>query len=280
MNIYGVKNLKPKKEKKKKKKKKRKKKKKATEEENPFLSNVNTDVKNDDENDETKSKKPKAYYHRLDNNYSYSTNYLRSTTAAWNSFNESRSGNIQDNEIAYEAYIPRAVSRVVNSCYGFTPRKNRMKFKILDSKKHPEYKKYQNAMKALKVIFGKMSYNRDLEEIKKDVAPIISYFEGITKKYRQDKKHPRRLRSSAYYNLAQIYYCLDMPEKTIEVGQAMIKMKYKEKSGKKFIKKAKALRELLDFHHTESRHIVNKKADSEEDGNSEEIEETDETDEE
>ena len=268
MSIYGEKKPyvkkkknKGKKKKKSKKKKKKKVKKEKVEEDNPFLSGVDTENMPEDEDGVDKqSDKPRAYIFDLSNSYSKNTSYYSSSKRAWDAYYGSQR-NSSGNTGNFESYVPKAATSKANGVYGYGPKKYRIKFKILDSKKHPEYKKYQNAMKALKVILAKTAYNRDLEEVKEDCKPIIAYLEGITKKYTQDKKHPKRIRSSAYYNLAQLYYVLDMLDKSREVGNSMIKMEYKEKDGKKFIEKAEELKHKLAFHKMVTRHLIPEEGD-------------------
>ncbi|MBK8634934.1 MAG: hypothetical protein IPN72_15740 [Saprospiraceae bacterium] len=153
--------------------------------------------------------------------------------------------------------IESRVNNHLNELYGFKPMRKNARFKKLDSKDHPEYKNYNNAMQAVKVIFGKMRYNQAIDDITQDLQPIIAYFDGIANKLaRSQDKNDKKLRAATYYNLAQIYYYLDQHDKVIEIGEQIIDSKHDEGDGKDFIKNANKIMDQLYFLNMKNRHIV------------------------
>jgi hypothetical protein len=241
--------------------KKDKKKDKAAVEEasNPFLKNV--DTKNvGDEHDDMASSKTMAYRYSLDNSYTYETSETNSASLAFREYNANSSNMLNSHENSYRNDYPKWVSAHLNKQYGYKPYKYNVKFKRLDSDKHPEFIMFDNATKALKAIFSKMRYNKSEKEVEEDLAPIINYFEGISSTYTKDDKHEKRLRGAAYYNLARIYQYLDKHDKVIEIGNAIIASEFDEDDGEIFIKESQELKRKLAFHQMKSRHIVPRNA--------------------
>lgn len=234
---------------------KRKEKRNVEVESNPFLKNV--DTKNiGDELDDLASTKAMAYRYSLDHSYTYETSETTSASLAFREYNANSGNQIYDQENSYRNDYPKWVSTYLNNQYGYKPYKYYVKFKRLDSDKHPEFSMFDNATKAFKAIFSKMRYNKSEKEVERDLGPIIDYFEGLTVNYTGDDKNEKRLRAAAYYNLARIYQYLDKHDKVIEIGNAIIDSGYDEDDGEDFIKESEELKRKLTFHIMRSRHIV------------------------
>ncbi|MBP7643590.1 MAG: hypothetical protein KA767_09630 [Saprospiraceae bacterium] len=228
------------------------------EEENPFLKSVSTTVSEVEEvtklNDSGKSF---AYNIDLSKNYVYSTDEFTTAIAANKEFNLNAEAKLIAHGNTFLQDVLNDVNHKLNYYYGFKPVRIKDKFKILDSKDHPENKNFNNAMQAVEVIFGKMRYNQSIDVIAKDIEPIIAYFDGITKKLQKSEdKHEKKLRAACYYNLGQIYYYLDQQDKVIEIGNKIIESKHDEDDGEDFIKKANKILDHLSFLNMKSRHIV------------------------
>lgn len=58
-----------------------------------------------------------------------------------------------------------------------------------------------------------MKYDEPTDEIAKEVEPIIAYFNDVVPRFEGNKRKLRKVRYASYYNIAKIYYYLDMPEK-------------------------------------------------------------------
>lgn len=263
MKVYGEKDSyresKYQKEKAAKAKEKEKKKKDIEEkkEENPFLKNVDKNVSGELNSDvEVNINKRLAYNFSLNQDYNHSTSSYTSSNIAYKEFNERSHDYFQSDIDAYRNSVKSLASGMLNGVYGYRPVKNYVTFKRLDSEKHPEYKTFDNAMKAMQVIFGKMRYNLPKDEVENDLKPIIEYFSDLARKPINEKeKSEKKLRYAAYYNLAQIYLYLDRFADVNDIADLIIKSEYKEKTGERFKESANDLQEELIFHKMTSRHL-------------------------
>ena len=226
---------------------------------NPFLKNVDTTSAADDTDVEGSSVKTRAYVIDISQNYEFSTKEYTSSRDAnteWNNASESHYSNSWN---AYKDDIVKQASSRLNSMYAYRPVKERLRFKRLDSDKHPEFSTFDNATKAMEVILTKTRYNQNIDQIEKDLEPILDYFNKLATKLELSKeKADKRLRGAAWYNLAQAYYCLDQHDKAIEIGNKIIASEYEENTGKRFIKNSEEMKKKLAFHKMSSRHIVPK----------------------
>jgi hypothetical protein len=228
---------------------------KEKKESNPFLSNVNTNQAPEVEVD-SKTNKELAYKESLSQSYNYSTSKSTSQYSAsreWetNSYNE-----YTNHKNSYQQYVVRQVNNRLQEYYGYQPYQHWVKFKELDSEKHPEYTMYSNATSALKTIFAKMRYNKPVEEIEQDLLPIIKYFDDIVSKYSKDEKHEKRLRAATLFNLGVIFIFLDRHDRAIEIGNKMIELDLETDDAQDIIDGATNVKKQLAFHHMTSRHIV------------------------
>ena len=55
------------------------------------------------------------------------------------------------------------------------PTSERGRNQATDSEDHPEFNMFDNATKAMKVILAKMRYNQSIDQINKDLEPIIGF---------------------------------------------------------------------------------------------------------
>lgn len=149
----------------------------------------------------------------------------------------------------------RSVNYSANSYYGYVPTKTREHLWILDSKKHPEYEVQQEAIKAVKELMQSMSATESLETLAQNLQPVMDYFQTLKTKYAGDDKQNRKMRYSAYYNLAALNYLLDRPAKTMEEADGLIKNEYDTSDGKKYVELAEELKKDLDKHKMDARHM-------------------------
>jgi hypothetical protein len=226
-------------------------------EENPFLKNVDKNVSGELNSDvEVNINKRLAYNFSLNQEYTHSTSSYTSSNTAYKEFNDRSHDYFQSDIDAYRNSVKRLASGILNDAYGYRPVRNYVTFKKLDSEKHPEYKTFDNAMKAMQVIFGKMRYNLPKDEVENDLKPIIEYFSDLARKPINEKeKSEKKLRYAAFYNLAQIYMYLDRFAQVNDIADLIIKSEYKGKTGERFKESANNLQEELIFHKMTSRHL-------------------------
>lgn len=222
---------------------------------NPFLQNV--DIDNSDEVFDNLAKN-----HDLSQTYRYQTQEYQTIKEASDEYKRNNAREYADQLEEFTSTLASRTTYELNRFYGYNRKRDWAKFKRLDSKKHPEYEMYDNAVKALKEIFSQKRFNKSHDNIKNAVAPITEYFESILTNYGSNDKHQKRLKAASMYNLAQIYYYLDEPDKVIAIGKQYLNWGHDKKDGERFIKKAKSLKEKLAFHEMPGRYFeTNENAD-------------------
>lgn len=141
----------------------------------------------------------------------------------------------------------------INGRYGFPEFATSELVWILDAK-NDEGKTQTEAIEAVKEIFKGMKADEPTTQIEANLKPLIDYFESLKTKYATDDKPGRKMRYSAYFNLAKIYLYLDQPDKTIKEGEALIANDYDPKDGKRLIEEANRVKELFAKTGFSSRH--------------------------
>jgi hypothetical protein len=131
-------------------------------------------------------------------------------------------------------------SNNINYTYGFRPKKDNEILWILDAK-NEEGKTQSEAIQAVKSLFANMKADEPIDELKSNMQPLIEYFDSLKTKYTEDNKPSRKMRYSAYYNLAVIYLMLDEPEKSIAESEKLIANDYDKSDGKGLIERANKL---------------------------------------
>ncbi len=156
----------------------------------------------------------------------------------------------------YPEQLVRYANSDLNTCYGYQKSTQAFKMRVLDSKKHPENEMYGNATTALQKLMEAKKWNESTDKLKTDLEPMIAYFEGVAKKYSSDDKHEKRLKSASLFNLGQIYYFLDMPDKVKEIGDSYIRWGEDVKDGEDFVEMAESLKKQLEFHNMSGRYFT------------------------
>jgi len=187
---------------------------------------------------------------------------LTHTTAEFSSAAEA-SRYIQENQSAIRdklvtQYVNESigyVNMVVDNKYGYAPTQTREFLWILDSKRHPEYEAQQEAIKAVKQLMQGMSATQPLDDLRPRFQPVLDYFNELKTKYTSDDKADKKIRYSAFFNLATLYYFLDEPDKAVEAANNLVKNDYDTKDGEKLAKQAEELKAALARHKTATRHL-------------------------
>lgn len=128
----------------------------------------------------------------------------------------------------------------INYTYGFKPKSDKEILWILDAK-NEEGKTQSEAIEAVKSLFATMKADESIDVLKSNMEPLIAYFDSLKTKYSEDNKPSRKMRYSAYYNLAVIYLMLDEPEKSIAESEKLIANDYDKSDGKALIERANKL---------------------------------------
>ena len=196
----------------------------------------------------------------FDKNFGTATNYESKEFSSYYKAESHYKNNKYDirNEYAssHKSNIKNNIRSYLNKRYGYVPYTTTREYVwILGSKKHPEYQKHHEAHEKLKSAFEKMKYDEPVDEIKKEVEPVIEYFNSIIPNYEGTKRKMRKVKYASYYNIANIYYYLDMPEKVKEYAQKLIDNDYDKKDGKNLIHYADELIKSLEINKTKTRHM-------------------------
>lgn len=160
----------------------------------------------------------------------------------------------QQNLVAFIGGFRNGVNQELAARYGFNAIKGSDILWILDSKKHPEYATQQEAINAVKVLMATMSAHASIDDLSKNMQPLLDYFASLKTKYTSDEKADKKMRYSAYYNLAKIYQYLDQHDKAIEQANELIKNDFDPKDGEALIKVSEGLKARLANQKMTTRH--------------------------
>ncbi|MGZ9677130.1 hypothetical protein [Flavobacterium sp. GNP001] len=178
---------------------------------------------------------------------------FQDAAAAMKSFNLNRNG-VHDNALRdYVDGTMKKFSASINYSYGFKPINTNQILWILDAK-NEEGATQIEAIQAVRSLFKTMKADRPIDDIKSSMQPLIEYFDSLKTKYADDSKPARKMRYSAYYNLAVIYLLTDEPEKTIVEAEKLILNDYDKGDGKELINRANRLIEDFKIANTRTTH--------------------------
>lgn len=152
--------------------------------------------------------------------------------------------------------VVNTLNNELNDEFGYPVKTGVDKLWILANKKHPEQMAEYNAYLTVKNAFDKMNFAEPTADIANEVKESIAYFESLPTKYSEDEKAHRKIRYSAYFNLAKIYYLLDNPTKSIEYCQKLIANDYDKSDGETMLKANNELLTLFKANQLNNRHFA------------------------
>lgn len=130
--------------------------------------------------------------------------------------------------------VMRNLSDRITNLYGYGEAQVTDQMWILDSKKHPEYRAHRAAFQQITEAIFTLTADKPIDGLRERMKPVITYFEGIKKKYNSNSKADRKLRYASYYNLAVIYYYLDDPDAMLREAMGLVMNDYDTNDGKNF----------------------------------------------
>lgn len=151
--------------------------------------------------------------------------------------------------------VVNRLNRELNEEFGYPVKSGVDKLWILANKKHPEQLAEYNAYLTVKNAFDKMQFSEPITGFEGEIKEAISYFESLPKKYPEDEKAHRKIRYSAYFNLAKIYSLLDNPAKSNEYCQKLIDNDYDKQDGVSMMKDNNETLTLFKANQLTSRHF-------------------------
>jgi hypothetical protein len=155
-------------------------------------------------------------------------------------------------------YLNEVVNRLnneLNEEFGYQVKTGKDQLWILANKKHPEQEAEYNAYLQVKAVFDKMNFAEPVEGYEKELEGTINYFKSLSNKYTSDSKGDRKIRYSAYYNLAKIYAYLDQPAKSNDWANLLITNDYDSGDGKSMIKENDNNIALFNVNQLKTRHF-------------------------
>lgn len=155
-------------------------------------------------------------------------------------------------------YLNEVVNKLnleLNDLFGYPVKSGKDQFWILANKKHPEQAAEYNAYLQAKAVFDKMNFAEPFDNYEKELEEPINYFKSLSNKYTTDSKADRKIRYSAYYNLAKIYSYLDQPAKSNEWANILITNDYDTSDGKSMIKENDNNIALFNVNQLKTRHF-------------------------
>ncbi|HRN34252.1 MAG TPA: hypothetical protein PLC76_01510 [Saprospiraceae bacterium] len=152
-------------------------------------------------------------------------------------------------------FLVRVVNAQLNNDFGYEIINKNEVLWILNSKKHPDYEGSKNAYATVKSAFDKMAYDKPTDQLRAELEPAIKYFKEMPDRYSGTDKKERKMKYSAYFNLAYIYYFLDDPEQAIMWADKLIANDYDPKDGAKIKEDAQKLGPVMKANMTNSRHM-------------------------
>jgi len=181
---------------------------------------------------------------------------FRTYSAARDYYNNNRYTVRNQYSSEHKKSILSRVNFAFNKTYGYvTATNNNEHFWILANKRHPEFPKHQEAYESMKAAFDNMKSDVSVEQLKTDLQPSIDYFNNLIPNYPGTKKKARKVKYASYYNIAKMYYFLDMPEKAKEYAQKLIENDYDKGDGKSLNRMSDELLEKFAANKTTSRHF-------------------------
>jgi hypothetical protein len=125
----------------------------------------------------------------------------------------------------------------------------------MKSEKHPDYKKWNDAVTATGMLFKVFKYNKSIDANQSKFDPIIKYFSAKVDGIDDKDKKGKKMKKAAFNNLTNLLFYLDRYEAVITVCKNNLESKILDKSAKRMMEKAERQVALLAFHKVESCHL-------------------------
>lgn len=145
----------------------------------------------------------------------------------------------------------------INSLYGYRVRNEKGNLWVLMTKDHPHYKDQQDALVKIQKEFANLTYTSNPLPVYENLQATLKYYEGIlpTVTDPEDKKQ-KKIRYACYFNMMNIYYALDLPEKAKVAADALYANDYDKNDGKVMSDRATQLTKSLDNNKLSHRHLT------------------------
>lgn len=143
----------------------------------------------------------------------------------------------------------------VKNNFGLIAHDEKVEFKRLHSKKHPDYRKFLSCENIAKKAFEKMTIH-SIDEYKSMIQPAIDFWIENEPNYSGSDKHQKKLKYACQYNAALAYFYAEDLDSASTWATLVQNGDYKEKNGKKLLKKIEELKTEFAKTRRNSRHII------------------------
>lgn len=148
-----------------------------------------------------------------------------------------------------------ALNRRINDLYGFESVQTDDFMWVIDSRKHPEYDDWRNALRQTTDVLFSMNASTPITNAREKLEPAIKYFEKVKQDYNTTKRHDRKLRYGAYFNLAVIYYYLDDPQSMMREANGLALNDFDANDANGFKQTATWLKNIFEQNNIYTRHF-------------------------
>jgi hypothetical protein len=191
----------------------------------------------------------------LDIETTVKTKAYRSSSAAYKEYRETQKPKLYDFRSSYPGQAYNKAISTLNYRYGYSPVNYKVWMKSMKSEKHPDYKKWNDAVTATGMLFKVFKYNKSIDANQSKFDPIIKYFSAKVDGIDDKDKKGKKMKKAAFNNLTNLLFYLDRYEAVITVCKNNLESKILDKSAKRMMEKAERQVALLAFHKVESCHL-------------------------
>lgn len=153
-----------------------------------------------------------------------------------------------------ESCINSANSQLTSQ-FGYQPLSYLAKFWFVGDKEHQDYDNQKQISLQIKDLLSRVKADESIESLKPEFAEVIALLEVYKTKYTGKTKHDKKMRYSAFYNIAKLYEIIENFDGCRKEAQAIIDNEYDKGDGKDFLKDCDKEVEILNRNGISSKHF-------------------------
>jgi hypothetical protein len=97
----------------------------------------------------------------------------------------------------------------INKAFGYTRMEETVRFETIGKKKHPEFERFDTAIREMASAFALMEADKSPEDIRVKIAPVLKSYLDASISYDMQDKDELKLKQMCLYNLALAYFWLE-----------------------------------------------------------------------
>jgi len=136
----------------------------------------------------------------------------------------------------------------------YKPYTDHIKIAFFSSKKSPYYAKHQSARNEIKNIINSIPLDGSLAPTIRKMQPWIEHFKEIEKSLSATNKKQKQAKADMVYNLAMIYYALEIFDVSREYCNRLIN-EFDESTGKRLLRNLEKTESEMKRHNLQTRHF-------------------------